>query len=601
LSVSRIHKTASPFNADELGEIDFAQAFDVMYLAHLNHGPTKLVRSGHTSWAFSTLTFGPTIAAPTGLSVSVTNPNQDADNSGNAYFPQPDNYVVTAIDDQSGQESRASSPASGVNDLTLKRNKNTLSWAAVAGAERYRVYKAHNQQEYGWIGDTEATSFVDDNITADISDAPPEAFNPFTLSGNPSTVAFFEQRLFWARTANVPNGVYSSRSADFENMDASRPTRADDSIVFRIAAQKVNSVNSLVPLNTLLALTSDAIFVIQGSNEDYLSANPPPRALRQSGRGVSRLKPQVIDDVVFYRPAVGSSVNSLGFTFEADGYRSSDISIFSPGLFIDHEIVRWAYSQEPQSILWTVRDDGKLLAFTWQQEQQVWGWTLCETAGFVEDVVAVAEQGENRVYLIVRRTIDGVERRFVERIASPKWDDQKLGCYLDCAKTWFPVEPRSTYLIPHLAGETVAALADGFVVTDLVVDEDGFVDIGFEAEEVVTIGLPYEALVETLPLMLPTREGSPANKRQLLASATIQVVDTRIAGLEVGTAMDRLYPLKGREREPLGTPPELFTGKRTIENAPVVSGEATLFIRHADPTPFTLTAAYLEPIISESD
>jgi hypothetical protein len=29
----------------------------------------------------------------------------------------------------------------------------------------------------------------------------------------------------------------------------------------------------------------------------------------------------------------------------------------------------------------------------------------------------------------------------------------------------------------------------------------------------------------------------------------------------------------------------------------VVSGEATLILRHADPTPFTLSAAYLDPII----
>ncbi len=599
MSVARVHKTATPFNAVELPDLDYAQAFDVMYFAHLNQPPTKLIRSSHISWAFAAIGFGPTISAPTGLGVTVSNPKIDADNSGNAYFPQSDSYVVTAIDDQTGQESRGSTPATGTNDLTLKRNKNTLAWAGVTGAERYRIYKAHNQQEYGWIGDTDSLTFIDDNITPDLTDSPPEAFNPFTLSGNPSTVAFMEQRLWWARTANTPNGVFASRSADFENMDASRPSRADDSIVFRIAAQKVNAVNSLVPLNTLLALTGDAIFLIQGANDDYLSANPPPRALRQSGRGVARLKPLVIDDVVFYRPAVGSSVNSIGFTFEVDGYRSSDVSIFSPGFFKDHEVVRWTYSAEPQSILWAVRDDGVLLAFTWQQEQQVWGWTICETDGFVEDAVAIAEQGENRVYLIVVRTIGGVERRFVERIASPKWTDQKYGCYLDCARSWVLDEPQQIFRAPHLAGATVSALVDGFVVEGLTVDGNGDIDLGVEANEIVTIGLPFEALIETMPLMLQTRDGVPANKKQLLGEVVVQVTNTRMGGLEAGSSLDRMYRFKGRENEALGQPADLFTGKRSMDMAPVLSGEATLLLRHGEPTPFTLAAAFLDAIVSE--
>jgi hypothetical protein len=74
-----------------------------------NHVPTKLIRSDHASWAFSDVTFGPTIASPTGVGGSATTPNTDAANSGNAYFPQPATYVVTAYNEDTGQESRASS------------------------------------------------------------------------------------------------------------------------------------------------------------------------------------------------------------------------------------------------------------------------------------------------------------------------------------------------------------------------------------------------------------------------------------------------------------------------------------------------------------
>ncbi|HJU38189.1 MAG TPA: hypothetical protein VJ724_01355, partial [Tahibacter sp.] len=48
----------------------------------------------------------------------------------------------------------------------------------------------------------------------------------------------------------------------------------------------------------------------------------------------------------------------------------------------------------------------------------VLGWGRHDTDGVVESVCAGAEGDEDAVYLVVRRTIDGVERRFIERMKS---------------------------------------------------------------------------------------------------------------------------------------------------------------------------------------
>ncbi|RSY83115.1 hypothetical protein DAH66_12665 [Sphingomonas koreensis] len=603
MSVARIYKAPTPFNAVELADIDYVQAFDVVYLAHIDHDPTKLVRSAHASWAFTTMPIGPTIAAPTGVGVTATVANTDADNDGNGYFPQPATYLVTAINDTSGQESRPSASASATNDLTLKRNKNVVAWSPAASASRYRIYKAENQQAFGFIGESVTTSFTDDNIAPDLTDGPPEAFNPFAGDGDkPSTVTFFEQGLYWARTRNNPNGVYRSRSADFENYDIARPVREDDSIALRIQAQKVNSINALVPLSNLIAGTGDGVFLLTGSNQDYLAASPPPLAKRQSGRGVSRmLKPLVLDEVVFYIPAVGSGVRSLGFTFEIDGYRSNDVSIFSPGLFTGYTFRGWAYAEEPMSVIVMARSDGKMPAFTWQQEQQVWGWTLWETLGAIEDVCAVVEGGENRIYWLTRRTINGVERRFVERVASAKWADVRDSCYVDCAVSFAPEEPTGRFYVPHLAGAMVNAIADGFALRGLQVEEDGWCDLGgYEAEYMVTIGLPYEAVIETLPVVPQTNSGYPRDKRQKLGEIVLQLADTRAGGVETGRKMSLMRAIKARTTEPLGTATALFTGAVTAATDPVTAGEATLFIRAAEPLPFTVTAVYLDLQIDES-
>ena len=594
---ARLYRVGSPFNAVELPEVDTEQSADVMYLAHIDHPAGKLLRRGHTDWAFADVTFGPTIAVPTGISATATSPNTDSANSGNSYFPQPASYVVTAVDDDSGQESRASAAASCTNDLTLKRNFNTISWAGVTGAERYRVYKQENTAGYGWIGDTTSLTFRDDNIAPDLTDSPPLGNNPFVGAGNyPSTVTLFEQRLLWARTRNKPNGVWGSKSGDYENHDKSRPLRDDDAIAFALVAQRVNAVNQLVPLTDLLGLGSDGVFRIGGGdNGGYLTGTPVVR--RQSGRGSSRLNPIVEDNIVFFKTSVGNEVRTIGYSFDVDGFKTNDVTIFSPHLFDGHDILWWAYAQQPRSILYVGRDDGKILAFTWEAEQQVWGWTLLETDGFPFTGCVIPEAGEDRLYVGVRRTINGQTRRYIERLASHRWDSVAKACYLDCAvrRSFYTKQSRITGL-NHLEGRTVNAVVDGNVVSGLVVT-GGVVTLPspLKGNDIV-IGLPYEGTIETLPLVVEGGQDTNQGRKQQAAEAVVRVVNMR--GIEAGPDEEHLFAIKPRSFEPYGVSNELKTGDYLVQMAAKTDDEITLLIRQREPLPFTLTAAFLDPVVT---
>jgi len=189
LSGGSPYVVTSPYAGTDLADLDTVQTTDTVYLAHISYPPKKLLRYAATNWAFLTITLGPTIAAPGSVTGSATVANTDSANSGDNYFPQTASYVVTAVNDDTGEESRASSGVGYSNDLTLKRNYNTINWAAVTGATRYNVYKADNTQFYGYIGTTEGTTFRDDNIAPALDKAPPQANNPFAAAGDyPSTV-----------------------------------------------------------------------------------------------------------------------------------------------------------------------------------------------------------------------------------------------------------------------------------------------------------------------------------------------------------------------------------------------------------------------------
>jgi hypothetical protein len=592
MGAARLYKASTPYNAADLRDLDYEQSADVMYFAHINYPPTKLTRAGHTSWTFSTVTFGPTITPPTGVAASAS-----AATGEKGYSPRTYSYVVTSIDDDTAQESRASAVATATNDLTLAGNYNTVSWAPVDGAERYTVYKGNNGV-YGYIGTTEQTTFQDgpapDAIAGDLTDTPPLGDNPFVGADNyPSTVTFYEQRLMWGRTKARPNGVWGSQSSSFENMDKSRPTKADDAISFSLVAGRVNAVNQLASVKSLLALTSDAVFAIGSQDEALTPSNIVSR--RQTGRGSSRLGPLIIDNVVFFRPSQGSSVRTLGYTFESDGYQSNNMAIFSPHFFDGFDIVAWAYQQEPYACIWAARDDGALLCFTWEQEQQVWGWTLCETAGKVEDVCVITEGGVDRLYLAVRRTLAGREDVFIERMALPLLVAENLpdACYLDCAVTQkFAAPTREVAGLWHLEGETVSAFHDGNVTTDYTV-KNGRIMLPAPAT-IVTVGLPYSGVVETLPLVLGQTNHA---KRQMISKVVIRVDLTR--GISAGAGGGALYAIKQRQGEAIGDPIALASGDFDVQLQGKWNAGATVVVEQTNPLPATISALFPEVVVTE--
>lgn len=599
---ARIYKVGSPYNGSELREIDFEQSADTMYLAHIDHAPTKLVRSGHVDWAFDTIAFQPAIDAPTGCNATASTPNTDSENGGANFFSEPASYVVTAVNDDTGQESRPSNEDGASNDLTLKRNFNTITWSAVTGASRYNVYKADNTQFFGYIGTTENLSFTDNNIGPALDRAPPQAYNPFPGVGDyPSAVTLFEQRSLWARTRNIPHGIWGSRTGQPENMDRSRPLRADDSLSMTIVAGRVNSVNQLVSTSSLIALTSDSVFTVDGDGGGgVLAANSAPAVKRQTGRGASRLNPIVSDNVVFYAPSVGSAIRSIGYSFEIDGLRSNDISIFSPHFFEGLEIIEWCYSQEPRSLIWAVRSDGKLLCFTWEQEQNVWGWTLCETDGLVKSICSINEGGEDRVYLIVERMVQGVARRFVERMASHRWESVDECCFLDCAVSASLDTAKGTFTgLWHLEGRTdVAGIVDGVTVMGLTVT-NGTITLPdlIPQGRVVTFGIPYTVDVETLPFRatLPGT-GSNMGRRQQTGEIVLHIQDTR--SIEAGIDAAHLFPVKSRTSEAYASSDDMMNGEYLVTTDNKAGNDAGAYIRQTLPLPFTLLAVAVDPVIN---
>ena len=583
-TVRRRYTVATSFTEDELYAVSYAQDNDVMYLAHVHHAPQKLSRLGDLDWTLEDVDFTPQMPAPTGLAVEVTD--------GEGHDPELDEtvyYRVAVISATTGEESLPSDSVFANCDLNLQGAKNTLTWDESEDVDRYIVYK-DTAGVYGFIGATKNPTFIDNNIAEDTSDGPQAAINPFDGEGYyPRTVTLHEQRLVWASLINDPQAAFMSQSSILENYGAASPAKADDAITFRLRSRERQYIYSLVSTSAGLAMfTSSTEWMVSGgNNEDYLTPTNP--VLRpQTRRGSFFLPPLLVGDVIMYAQARGGVVRDFSYSFEDDTFNGPDRTILARHLFENRRIVSWCYAQSPYSIVWAVLDNGTLLSLTYMREHDVWGWTPHETAGTVQSVMSLPEGDEDAVYITSTRTIDGVEYRFHERMASRRVTGASDWFFVDCGLRYTGDPVDTVGGLHHLDGEAVSVLADGNVIEGLTV-VNGQVELGNEFSNIV-VGLPYEAEIETLDLDLGNipELGIIQGRDMALPQVLVHVEHTR--GIWTGQSRDKMNEWKQRSTENFGEAIAPFTGKFPMDFDPDYTNTGNIIIQQRGPLPMTVLA-----------
>jgi len=552
MSVAVIYSLVTPFADTQLVNVGYEQTGDGIVLTHLDHPPQLLQRYGHNDWRIGAAPIGVASAAPATVTTTRTNPN--ASESADGYVESQHQYAVSAVMAATNRESQVTDGGEVDNDITVKGNFNTTTWSAVTGALEYRVYRKKNGS-YGYIGTVLATNpreFLDDNIIADFTDSPPTLNNPFSGANYPATVTFHNRRTFYGRTLLKPSAVFGSQIDDLFNHDKSRPLRATDSMAFNLVGRRVNIIRHMLSLGDLILFGSDGLFSIRPGGDGVLS--PTSLQTRSEGyQGVGAARPEAADAVAFYSTQRGNAIRTLNYTFERDGYRGSDITIYAPHFFQSYELLSFAWCEHPSSTLFALRDDGQMPTLTWQAEQDVWGWTLCYTGGTIESICSVSEEGRDALYAVIQREIDGEDRRYVERLTEPLWIDEnwltetpdglKDAVVMDSAYTYRGTARTTLFGLDWLEGEDVAVLADGLVITGRSVVDGALTPPLENAASVITVGLGYESYARTLPVVGNTQGGSTKGRSQEVSNVIIEVMNTlgTVAGSGDDPVLSTLY------------------------------------------------------------
>ena len=571
LSGGSAYEISSPYLEAELFDIKFAQSADTMYICHPNHQPRKLTRTGHTNWTLIN-------------DVIINGPFMDHN-----------------------VETTTANPSSKTVGST-----STVTFSAVTGINSNQGFLStdvgrllHVKSGHIKITSVTSTTVVVGTVIIDL-DIVNNTTTDFALgsfsdtSGYPSCVTFFEQRLVFAGTTVQPQTLFFSRSADYENFDDKyhETVADDDAIVYTIASNQVNAIRFMTATRTLIIGTAGGEFAVNGAGVG--EAITPTNILinKQSNHGSANVDGIAVGNATLFLQRAKRKIRELAFNFDVDGYTAPDLTILAEHI-TESGITQMAYQEEPNSIIWCVRTDGQLLGFTYQREQQVTAWHRHIIGGafgtgnaVVESVeVLPTDDSEYQVWVIVKRTINGATKRYVEYLHDLNFDetDDTSFNYLDSQLAYNGSATTTISGLSHLEGQEVGILANGSTHPNKIVSSGG-ITLDRSATK-VKVGLPYVSLLQTMRIDAGADNGTSQSKTKRIYEITARLYES--IGIEIGPDLDNMERIPFRSSaNAMNSGVNVFTGDKDIEFRGNYETDGFIVVRQTQPLPLTILSLY---------
>lgn len=580
--VATPYTLANLFDANGALRLKFAQSADVLYVAHPAYAPRKITRTGHTSWSISTISFldGPYLPTNTTATTFTLSGTSGAGLTLTA-------SAVTGINNDTGFQT------TDVGRRIRIKHGNLWGNATItARASTTSITVTANRA----FGATTATADWRLGVWSD-------------TTGYPAAVSFYGDRLFWGGVTSYPQRIDGSVVGDYENMEPTSFATGsttdntviadDDALALTLNANDVNVIKAIgEDEQGLIVFTVGGEWIVRPSNQNEALTPTNVRATRSTAWGCSEPQPVRVGKPHIFAQRSGRKIRELAYVFADDGFKSPDLTIASEHI-TRGGVIAIAYQAQPQTIVWFVRADGVLVGMTYDREQEAIAWHKHTLGGSFGSGSAVVESiavipnptgTADQLWLIVKRTINGVTRRYVEYL-TPIWDEsiaQADAHFVDSGLKYSGAATATFSGLTHLEGQTVQILADGAVRPNATV-ASGSITLSRGTAEKAVIGLGYNSNMWTERLEAQIGSGTIQGRKKRLTEVTVRFWQT--LGGQIGPDASTLDTIIYRNAgDPMDSAPPLFDGDTDVTWNGGYETEGRIYIRQNQPYPMTILA-----------
>lgn len=387
--------------------------------------------------------------------------------------------------------------------------------------------------------------------------------------GWPRTVTFHEGRLFFGGSKSRPSTVWGSKVGIFFDFQATE-SLDDDAIDATLDTNQLNIIVDMTSSRDLQAFTTGGEFYVPQSGTDPIT--PATLVFKAVSRNGMRpgTRVQALDTGTLFIQRQGKALNEFLFSDTQLTYVTQRISLLSGHLLKGPSRIamrKATSTDEGDLLLITNENDGSMAVYSIMRSQQIVAPSEWTTDGVYKDVnIDVTD-----IYVVVKRTFDGVDRYFLERF------DNTI--FTDCAFIGGAASSASS--LPH-AGESLNVITDGVPQENAVV-AGGSVTFTRPSTTKYEVGLPFTVYAKTMPVEIKLQSGTRTGFKKRIMQVNAIVDDTQHLSIN-----NQPVPFRNFDSPVLDLPIQEFTGIKRLDGVRGYAREAAIEISQTLPLKMTL-------------
>lgn len=352
---------------------------------------------------------------------------------------------------------------------------------------------------------------------------------------HPNVIAFAHGRLWAFRRRQA----WSSSPDDYFSFQDG--INADNSVQLTLRSKSAEGVRWARELDFLCVGTRNEEYVLRSTSPNEAISPTTTEPTLQGEEGGALIEATVGGDSIVYVHRNGRRVMQFAHNpraLSADTFISVDLTRLNPESCEDG-IVNVVVQQEPERRIYAVLESGIVKPALFRREEEIMGWSTMTTDGFFEDALVLREGTEDALYFLVRRFLNGVWTRTLERMRSEIVVNDEDLVHLD-AMLETPIDRREFVVFCSSIAMGAATLSsiDGGVFTGgdvgkvVWIDGGRFKITGFTNGSTVTGNVVYP-LLGRLDYMASQAAGRPIYVPRYIAPGNWGVAQetTTVTGL----------------------------------------------------------------------
>ena len=224
-----------------------------------------------------------------------------------------------------------------------------------------------------------------------------------TIGGYPTSVALFQNRLWFGGFQNNPQTVIASNFGDYETFNVSTPLQYDDYLNLRCNQLKTKITNIIGGQKVLYAFSEDGLSLVDSGSNGMIATNQTIEFNLRNRMPAGDSTPAFKDDVMIYGSSDGTKLYAVDYDLLTERFQVDDLAKYAKDVTFD-KITELHYVNDESKQIYGLLESGNMFALNYKKGIYQGFFPFNIQDGYVYDIVQIKNGRDYKLLLVTFRS-----------------------------------------------------------------------------------------------------------------------------------------------------------------------------------------------------